>query len=83
MCASIPNPFETSTSISWYYTRLIPVVAGTCLDKYIVDATYKTHEYKVQPHNRLKIVWNGPDVYKYIIKGYKTQHFSFNKIKFI
>ena len=35
---------------------------------YTVDAAYKTHGYKVQSLIRLKIVWNGPDVSKYIKK---------------
>jgi len=35
---------------------------------YTVDATYKTHGYKVQSLIRLKIAWNGPDISKYIKK---------------
>lgn len=46
-----------------------------CIYYTTVDAAYKTHGYKIQSLIGLKIVWNGPDLSKYIKKkiGYKTQ----------
>jgi len=46
-----------------------------------VDAAYKTHWNKVQSFIRLKIVWNGSDVYiriRYEKFDYKTNYFDYN-----
>ena len=48
-----------------------------------VDAAYKNHGYKVQSLIRLKIVWNGQDVTKYIIQNsVRRLTTSFIRLKF-
>ena len=51
--------------------------------RYTVDAAYKNHEYKIQSLVRLRIVWNGPDVSKYIIQNSVRRLItSFIRLKF-
>jgi hypothetical protein len=76
--------FKNIESPFMYSIILICYVFSLGLQYYInvVDAAYKTHGYKVQSLVRLKIVWNSPDVSKYIKKKKKKSviRLKFRKI---